>query len=306
MVRPLVVAVAMVILAACTPLAKSPGASPTGVASPGTTPASTTQPAFASGFASCPITTPVANEHPKNANTASFSRAWYVSPDRLLWASASDRFWAGAGNKVLWERPGSIVSISGKLLSGDANAAGPPTITGPEGYEGSDYQASGVTFPVPGCWEVDARADKNVLDFGTFVYPREYAPAGRSCVDLKGTFDNSDAVLQASAVAVTEDLPDFAAVRFSPKISYKAPADLTGFVDLHIDLTQIVPPRAGDGYVLFLARDEPGPWQIVCPFRTLATVDGAGTVHSVALRGGPPILAGDVRDLDRDLRGLAK
>jgi hypothetical protein len=263
------------------------------------------QPISLAAFANCPITTPVTDEHPKNSNTAAFSSAWYVSTDRLLWASAGYRYWQG-GNKVLWERPGSVVSITGKLLrGGDPKAAGVPTIAYSP-YDGLDYQASGVTFPVSGCWEVEARAGSSVLDFVTLVYPREYAPAGKSCIDLKGTFDNSDAVLQASALAVAEDLPGFAAVHLSPKITYKAPTDLTGFIDLHIHLTEIARPRAGDGYVLFLARDGLGPWQIVCPFRTLATVDGAGTVHSAALRSGTPILASDVRDLDRELRALAK
>lgn len=125
----------------------------------------------ASGPAGCPITAPVTDEHPKNTNTASFDRRWYVSPDRLLWASASGPFYVGS-NKVLWERPGSVVSITGKLLDGDAKAAGVPTITGPQGYEGFDYQASGVTFPVSGCWEVEGRAESSVLDFVVFVYPR--------------------------------------------------------------------------------------------------------------------------------------
>jgi len=293
-------------LAACTPLGgslaptQSPTAAPAAVVA-----AAVPQQISPSAVADCPVTKPVTDERPKNPNTASFSSAWFVSPDRLLWASAGGRFWAG-GNKVLWERPGSVVSITGKLLTGGAMAAGVPTITGPQGYEGSDYQASGLTFPVPGCWEVEARAAASVLDFVALVYPRDYAPAGRSCADLKGTFDNSDAVLQASALAVSEDLPDFVAVRFSPKIKYKAPADLSGFVDLHIELTEIARPRAGEGYVLFLARDGLGPWQIVCPFRTLATVDGAGTVHTAALRSGTPILPSDVRDLDRELRALAK
>ena len=33
-----------------------------------------------------------------------------------------------------------------------------------------DYQASGVTFPAPGCWEVEARAASSVLDFVVYVY----------------------------------------------------------------------------------------------------------------------------------------
>jgi hypothetical protein len=157
MVRPLVVLLATALLAACTPLAGSPAA-PTPAAS-------------AARPADCPVTTPVTDERPRNSNTASFGRGWYVSADRLLWASASGPFYVGE-NKVLWERPGSIVRVSGKLLDGDAKAAGVPTITGPEGYESLDYQASGVTFPASGCWEVEARAASSVLDFIVYVYPR--------------------------------------------------------------------------------------------------------------------------------------
>jgi hypothetical protein len=149
------------VLTVCTPLADSAGGpSPMAPAS------------RASGVAGpCPVTAPLTDEHPKNPNTASFGRGWYVSADRLLWASASGPFYVGS-NKVLWERPGSVVAISGKLLDGDAKAAGAPTISGPQGYEGLDYQASGVTFPAAGCWEVEARAVSTVLDFVVYVYPR--------------------------------------------------------------------------------------------------------------------------------------
>jgi hypothetical protein len=64
---------------------------------------------------------------------------------------------------------GSFVSITGELLDGDAKAAGVPTITRPEGF---DSQASGVTFPVSGCWEVEGRAESSVVDSVVFVYPR--------------------------------------------------------------------------------------------------------------------------------------
>jgi hypothetical protein len=292
--------------AACTPLGGSPGGSPSARANaPGVATAGP-QPVSAAGFAGCPITAPATNERPKNGNTASFSNAWYASPDRLLWASAGGRLYAGAdGNKVLWERPGTTLSLSGKLPLGDAKAAGVPTISAPQGYESFDYQASGVVFPVAGCWEVEARAGASVLDFVTLVYPREYAPARRSCIDLKGTFKNSDAVLQASALTVAEDLPDFAVMRVAPTITYKAPADLKGSIDLHIDLAELARPRAGDGYVLFLASDGQGSWQMVCPFRTLATIDG-GAVRLTALRFGSSILPADARELDQALRALAK
>jgi hypothetical protein len=135
-VRSLPSALMAALLAACGPVAGSPAAS----ASPQpavTLIRPTPTPTETSG---CLATTPVTAEHPKNSNTAAFSRGWYVSPDRQLWASATGPFVVGS-NKVLWERP-------------------------------SDYQASSVTFPVAGCWEVEARAQASVLDFVVFVVPR--------------------------------------------------------------------------------------------------------------------------------------
>jgi hypothetical protein len=124
--RSLRLALIAAILAACGPVAGSPAASGSpqpavALVRPTPTPTETS---------GCPTTTPVTEEHPKNSNTAAFSRGWYVSPDRLLWASASGPFVVGS-NKVLWERPGPAVAVTGKLLSGDAKAAGVPTITGP-------------------------------------------------------------------------------------------------------------------------------------------------------------------------------
>ena len=152
------------VLATCGPLGGSPAASQVAAQTARPTPT----PVDSAG---CPATTPVSDEHPKNQNTASFSRIWYVSPDRLLWASATTPFYVG-WNKVLWERPGQVVILTGRLLDGDASAAGVATITGPEGYEHYDYQASGVTFPAAGCWKIEARADSSVLDFVVYVYPR--------------------------------------------------------------------------------------------------------------------------------------
>jgi hypothetical protein len=94
-------------------------------------------------------------------------------------------------------------------------------------------------------------------------------------------------------------------IRVAQTITYKAPPDLKGSIDLHIDLAAFARPRAGDGYVLFLASDGQGSWQMVCPFRTLATIDG-GAVRLTALRFGSSILPADARELDQALRALAK
>jgi hypothetical protein len=284
---------ALLVMAACTPLAGSPGDAPPTTAAP-----------LAVG--GCPVTAPVTNEKPRNTNTAAFSNAWYVSPDRRLWASAGSRRWEG-GNKVLWERPGSRVEITGKLLiGGGRKSAGVPTITDGRGYESLDYEASGLTFPTPGCWEVEARAEGSILTFVTLVYPREYASANRSCIDLKHTFGNSDAVLTASVMEVAPALPEFALTRLAAKTIYKAPAGGLGTLELYVDLAEQPVPHRGDGYVLFLARENEVPWQIVCPFRTLAQIDGAGAVTLTSLRYGSSILPADVPTLDRELRALAR
>jgi hypothetical protein len=44
---------------------------------------------------------------------------------------------------------------------------------------------------------------------------------------------------------------------------------------------------------------------MVCPFRTLATIDG-GAVRLTALHFGSSILPADTRELDQALRALAK
>ena len=131
------------VLTVCTPLADSAGG-PSSYPSP--SPASP----VVAGPGACPATAPVTDERPKNINTASFGRGWYVSPDRLLWASASGPFYVGS-NKVLWERPGSVVTISGKLQGGDAKTAGAPTITGEATRLSSESSEISTTCGLPNC-----------------------------------------------------------------------------------------------------------------------------------------------------------
>jgi len=86
---------------------------------------------------------------------------WYRSPDGRIWVAADDLpAFAGGTHKVLWLKPvGSRLEVVGRRLDGDA----PPLRADlPEGYPG-DFQASGIGFPTPGCWEVEARADGSVL-----------------------------------------------------------------------------------------------------------------------------------------------
>src|SRR2546427_6003429 len=85
----------------------------TAVPSPTGVPATERPPDLADA-SGCRVTAPTTTEHPRDANTASFSRTWFVSVDRKLWASATGRLYAGE-NKVLWERPGTTVALTGRL-----------------------------------------------------------------------------------------------------------------------------------------------------------------------------------------------
>ncbi|MGH2602489.1 MAG: hypothetical protein ACRDJ9_24280, partial [Dehalococcoidia bacterium] len=77
------------------------------------------------------------------------------------------------GEKVLWVKPiGSTLTVTGHPLGADSPTLGADI---PEGYPG-DYQATGVFFPIAGCWEVTARADDSVLRFVTIVFEEGEAP----------------------------------------------------------------------------------------------------------------------------------
>jgi hypothetical protein len=106
----------------------------------------------------CPVS-PITTDRPKNDNTAAWSATWYRSPDGEIWASEPGlRKLREGGDKVLWVKPlGEKLTITGKRLDGDAP---PLKATAPDGYEMFDYQASGITFPTGGCWEIEATEGK--------------------------------------------------------------------------------------------------------------------------------------------------
>ena len=206
----------------------------------------TEQPVDLADANGCRVTAPTTTEHPSDANTASFSRAWFVSVDRKLWASATGRLYAGE-NKVLWERPGPAVSLSGRLW-GDTNGLA-PTITPSGGYDKESYQASGVTFPAPGCWEVVARAATSELRFVVFVYPKTYSGAGRPCQDLADIYSQSDAVVLATSASERPDTTyaGFSWYTLNVSRSWKGPISVGGTFDLLSDADAgrgSRPPRA--------------------------------------------------------------
>jgi len=101
---------------------------------------------------------------------------YFVNQDRSIWASA---WWAGQleeyqvyaskeGIKVGWFRPaGATLEITGKRLDEQA----PPLDTHVPCCYPTRFQATGLYFPIEGCWEVTAKAAESELSFIIWVKP---------------------------------------------------------------------------------------------------------------------------------------
>jgi hypothetical protein len=133
----------------------------------------------------CPVT-PYLTSAPTGPGTmaigsdgrpVSFTETWYGND--ALWAGLSPatagRWFAGeAGNKVLWVREiAGRVTVEGRRLDAEAP---PLTAWVPDGYGNLGYQASGVTFPTEGCWEVVGKVAERELRFVVAVLPEEMDP----------------------------------------------------------------------------------------------------------------------------------
>jgi hypothetical protein len=125
-----------------------------------------TSPAQRAGFIKgvCKVSDSVADrpaDDPHSSTFASPGATWFANSRRSLWA-----WWWGktsAGSyKVLWIRPvGAKLTVTGHRL--DADAA-PLSAYIPGGYPYT-FQASGLRFSTPGCWQVDASAGDSTLTF---------------------------------------------------------------------------------------------------------------------------------------------
>lgn len=111
------------------------------------------------------------------ASVASFPGTWYTNSAKTLWAGLASPFlgiwYAGLDEKVLWSRHGQL-TVTARRSGG---AARPVRVNIPSGYEGEDYQASGITFPSTGCWRVMVRSGAASLSFVVRVYPYNYRPS---------------------------------------------------------------------------------------------------------------------------------
>lgn len=140
-------------------------------------PAPTTPPTDSTSATSCPVTEPLwikPPDDPAVLNPPEYGY-YYVNPDHSIWASA---WWTGEeenllrateeGIKMGWFRPaGAALEITGHRLDGQSL---PLDVDVPCCYP-TRFQATGLFFPEPGCWEIKAKAEESVLTFIVKVYP---------------------------------------------------------------------------------------------------------------------------------------
>lgn len=123
----------------------------------------------------CPVTPPIAarppDPSPPRRRDPLPPGRYHRSPDGKIWAPGNTFAPIHVTSpirsvKVLWLKPvGSRLAVSGRRLDG---AAPPLDAHLPEGYPW-DFQASRLTFPTEGCWEVEARADDSLLRFVVYI-----------------------------------------------------------------------------------------------------------------------------------------
>jgi hypothetical protein len=183
----LLLAACLAALAGCsvaepTPTASAPAAATstpagTGAASSSPTPspaaAATPRPTAPAG---CPVT--IGTAAPAEIGAALFGASSAAGNDRLwvggLWENgviAAEPVFVNADGSVgmkfgWWRIESGTLAISGRRLDGTAPAA---TGDVPDGYGLTGFQASGVTFPTEGCWEITGTVGSATLTFVTFV-----------------------------------------------------------------------------------------------------------------------------------------
>lgn|SRR5438034_4975370 len=75
-----------------------------------------------------------------------------------------------------WRKVAGKLEITGRRLDGPA----PPLDANvPDGYGDTGFQATGVTFPREGCWQVTGKIGRTSLTFVTFVIKRPARTAGQ-------------------------------------------------------------------------------------------------------------------------------
>jgi hypothetical protein len=115
----------------------------------------------------CTTSKTVADRPPDDPNASSFASpngTWYANESRTVWA-----WWWGKRQfgdydyKALWVRPvGTRLSITGHRID---ESAPPLTASIPDGYGRYTFEATSISFPTAGCWEVHGIAGNAQLSF---------------------------------------------------------------------------------------------------------------------------------------------
>ena len=97
-----------------------------------------------------------------NADHSILASAWWTEQE-YYYLTASEK-----GIKTGWFRPaGATLEITGQRTDGKA----PPLEASVPCCYPTQFQATGLTFPTEGCWEVTAKAADSELSFTVWVEP---------------------------------------------------------------------------------------------------------------------------------------
>lgn len=122
--------------------------------------------------ANCRVSPTVQAMAPREPGVDPLSGAWHINADQSMWA-LHQRWQAGVANKEPWIRPAGIhLVVTGRFLNGEA----PPLKVSVAGTYGTRFQATGMEFPIAGCWEVTGKAGDKALRFVTEVEPSPAKP----------------------------------------------------------------------------------------------------------------------------------
>ena len=282
------------------PIAPLPATPPSVAAGP---PAGATPVAF--GPPDCPVT-PAYALPPRTAPDDFPAPTWYVNPERTIWAGLAPpylgKWYAGLGQKVRWWRRGPL-QVEGRRLDGPA----PPLVAEGEGESldrplpapdpgvptpvSGGGQASGITIPTPGCWEITARTQRDLFRFVVYAFPLDYVPSG--LLPNSGAGDTLAAMVQSANAVVLGQVEasapfEHAFHRHSLRVTQTwkgevAPGDHLAILQDQ-NLPGIGPPllEAGRQYLLFLERRPQGWWR-------LTTEYGYGVVEAGRVRAARTI-----------------
>ena len=134
------------------------------------TPLPTARPSGSTAAQDCPVTKPIIATPPTAVlgERGFLPRGpYYLSPDKQVWAQ--DWGWTSTPGvrKVLWLKPlGAPLELRGRRLDAEA----PPLGIDTSDDSGEGFQASHLTFPTEGCWEIVAQSGSSVLRFVMYIH----------------------------------------------------------------------------------------------------------------------------------------